>query len=123
MTVETLAEAVGKASDRRTLLRRVGGASVGAVAAALGVASTAEASHCGSGTNHWRCCCICRTRDPNHCQGSNIVCCWIWDCCCTEVCNRVTMRCAECYTSTSYGCDAGCGGVACSTVWSLGTSC
>lgn len=114
MSVEALAETVGEAADRRALLRKVGAASLGAVAATLGVTSTAEASG-------WRCCNLCRTRRES-CPGS--YCCWIWFCCCTSGCEgRKSLHCAECYNSSAGGCDAGCDSVDCSAGYWLGNYC
>jgi hypothetical protein len=116
MSVETLAEAVGEAADRRTLLRKVGAASLGAVAATLGVASTAEAVQ-------WRCCNLCGPRNPNNCSGVTY-CCWIWFCCCISGCEgRKRLHCAECYHSAAGGCDRGCDHVDCSAGYWSGNYC
>jgi hypothetical protein len=125
MSVEALAEAAGQAADRRTLLRRVGGASLGAVAAALGVASTAEASHCPGYTQQWRCCCLCNSRDPNFCTGRSWYCCWTWQCCCDQACDGdKVLNCTECYGQSGWGCNQGCNnGILCSTAYWNGNYC
>lgn len=112
MSAERLAEIVGRATDRKGFLKKTGGASVGAVLGVMGLSSTASAHHCGSGTHHYRCCCLCHP--AGDCR---YICSWCWSCRAGDGC---TYRCCERYASTAYGCDAGCGGVICSTYWRTG---
>lgn len=108
MSVDTLVDKIGGVSDRHAFLQKAGGATLGAVAALMGVPRPAEASHLYT----YHCCTLCKPNDPN-CGGYQYVySCWGWNCCY----NGDHHHCYECYGAGT-PCSGGCSGVVCSYVY------
>jgi hypothetical protein len=109
MSLESFAEKVGKATDRRRFLARAATGALTAVFAVIGLGQAAEANHCNPGLVHWRCCCLCRQNTGGGCGVG--ACLWCWSCCyqgqvqtCCEIHSRTGSCGPECVNILcSYG--------------------
>jgi hypothetical protein len=98
MSVEDLANEVGKKTDRRVFLRRLGITTLGVVAGGLGLASSAKA------LTDYKCCNLCQ---PVSGSCTNCSCgTWCWQCYYCQT--GEYLNCCECYRSPGCGCDTAC---------------
>lgn len=102
MSFERLAEVVAEVADRKGFLKKLGGATLGAMFVAMGNPKPARGHHC---------CNLCF--EPSLC--SNCACTWCWTCC-----DVAKFRCCECFQPGGCCCN-GCQGAKCSYVVNLGS--
>jgi hypothetical protein len=116
MSLEKFVDAVAEVTDRRRFLRKLGVATLGITAGALGTAGTA--------TGAPLCCNLCFPGSAgSSCSGC--ACRWSWTCCYRVGVSGILYECGECFSSTTCTgcCKRSCDHVTCSWYRSLNQYC
>jgi hypothetical protein len=116
MSLEKFVDTIAEVTDRRRFLKKLGVATLGVTAGALGYSAPASAAPF--------CCNLCYPSGAgSSCSGC--ACRWSWQCCHRVGVSGLLYECGECFSSTSCPgcCQRTCDHVKCSWYRSLNTYC